>query len=273
MSATKVKCPNCGNPISAENINIQKMTALCGNCDSVFVFTDLPENLIQREKYKRLNVPTPGNLRIVEDTDERLHMTLKWSIRQDWSTNIAIVGFVFVLALLAAALSIGEENATAWLVFSILLFTYPLYYAGLYALNRTHISIDKDVLSIHTTPLYYPGYGARTVPTDEISGIRTAVSHHYKTMNQHTSSTPEENLFYDVVAVLQDGRTRRLLEFHSYQETHTIAQRLQAHLAYLTHSYSNALVDSDDAEWDDLSVLLADGEVAAAGGLGADGND
>ena len=38
----QVNCPNCGEKVPADHINIQKMTAVCPACDTIFSF-DLPE--------------------------------------------------------------------------------------------------------------------------------------------------------------------------------------------------------------------------------------
>ena len=58
----QVICPNCGEKVTAENINIQKMTAVCAACDTVFPF-DLPEVKIKRRKVK---LPTKLTLRDTE---------------------------------------------------------------------------------------------------------------------------------------------------------------------------------------------------------------
>ena len=63
----QVNCPNCGEKLPAENINIQKMTAVCPACDTVFSF-DLPA-----DKAKRRKVKQPAKLNLRDDND-RLQM-------------------------------------------------------------------------------------------------------------------------------------------------------------------------------------------------------
>jgi ssDNA-binding Zn-finger/Zn-ribbon topoisomerase 1 len=47
----QMTCPNCGETVSAENINIQQMGAVCPYCDSVFRF-ELPGEKAKRRKIK-----------------------------------------------------------------------------------------------------------------------------------------------------------------------------------------------------------------------------
>ena len=56
-----MNCPNCGEKVPASHINIQKMTAVCPACDTVFSF-DVPET----QKAKRRKVKQPANLMLTE---------------------------------------------------------------------------------------------------------------------------------------------------------------------------------------------------------------
>ena len=73
----QVNCPNCGEKVPAENINIQKMTAVCPACDTVFSF-DLPE---AETKAKRRKVKQPSKL-MIQDNDT-LQMAFQTNFRLD----------------------------------------------------------------------------------------------------------------------------------------------------------------------------------------------
>src|SRR5438477_9183094 len=73
----QVTCPNCGEKVAAENINIQKMTAVCAACDTVFPF-DLPE-----AKAKRRKVKQPAHLDLLDI--ETLQMEFWTNFRLDRS--------------------------------------------------------------------------------------------------------------------------------------------------------------------------------------------
>ena len=61
----ELKCPNCGETIPAENINIQEMVALCGECHHVFEFT---RGTVAR-KAKRHAPPRPERVQVCADDD------------------------------------------------------------------------------------------------------------------------------------------------------------------------------------------------------------
>jgi DNA-directed RNA polymerase subunit M/transcription elongation factor TFIIS len=65
MEPMELKCPNCGEVIPAENINIQEMVALCGECHHVFEFT---RSAIAR-KAKRHIPPQPERVQVHVDDD------------------------------------------------------------------------------------------------------------------------------------------------------------------------------------------------------------
>ena len=57
----RLACPDCGEPIAADNINVNEMVAVCGNCDTVFRF-DVPD-----EKTKRRKTRQPDRLHVLEE--------------------------------------------------------------------------------------------------------------------------------------------------------------------------------------------------------------
>ena len=70
-TATQLSCPNCGESIPPDKINIQQTLALCPACGTVFNFgDDLSPKLA---KVKRRKAKQPDQITVTED-DTRLEM-------------------------------------------------------------------------------------------------------------------------------------------------------------------------------------------------------
>jgi hypothetical protein len=115
----EVNCPNCGEKVTAENINIQKMTAVCAACDTVFPF-ELPE-----AKAKRRKVKQPAKLTL-RDT-ETLQMEFWTNFRLDrneafLSSTIGGISMAFMALLL-----IGSQDVPPILPVVFLLIAFALF--------------------------------------------------------------------------------------------------------------------------------------------------
>ena len=134
-----VNCPNCGEKVTAENINIQKMTAVCGACDTVFRF-DLPEAKAKRRKAKQ-----PA--RIVLRDAETLQMEFRTNFRLD--RNEAFISSIFGITSLTliALLLFGQQKSPFFLPFAFLLGALGFFYwLMLIVFNKTHIEMDENAI-------------------------------------------------------------------------------------------------------------------------------
>src|SRR5579859_246809 len=145
----QVKCPNCHQIVTAENINIQRMTAVCAACDTVFPF-ELPEPT--GRKVKRRKVKQPANFTL-HDT-ETLHMEFWTNFRLDQNGTVvsSILGFVSITVI--ALLLIGANDVPPILPLVLLLFAVGiLYRLALTVVNKTHIDMDEDAIRVVRKPL------------------------------------------------------------------------------------------------------------------------
>src|SRR5689334_5121847 len=133
----QVNCPNCGAKVTAENINIHKMTAVCGACDTVFSF-DLPESKIKRRKIKQ-----PVKL-AVRDA-ESLHMEFPANFRTGRNETVAIslVGTVVMLGMAGMMASTGRVPLFLPALF-LSIAAACAYALVLTIVNKTHIEMDED---------------------------------------------------------------------------------------------------------------------------------
>lgn len=170
----KLNCPECATPIPAENINIQKMAAVCPNCGAVFQFEP------PQAKAKRRKVHQPQELEL-HDTDARLSMAFRtnWRLSQDASfisTLSMSASSTFVTLLTAGSLSseILSGDPFIWVVPAILaLITLGLYYlTALNVYNKTHIEMDDQNITVSRKPLSAFWEQASRVSLAGITSIR-----------------------------------------------------------------------------------------------------
>lgn len=145
----QLHCPQCNQSVKAEQINIQRMVALCESCSSVFEFSS------QRQKAKRRKAKRPQRLRIL--ADEPLHLAFRTNFRLDKSESFqgsAVMSGVFsLLTLLMTGLFLDGE-APVFLPFIFLLMAAAsLYSLATIVYNQTHIRLDSDTLSVARRPL------------------------------------------------------------------------------------------------------------------------
>ncbi len=145
----QLQCPQCDQPVKAEQINIQQMVALCDACSSVFDIN------LQRAKSKRRKVKRPPGLRIL--ADDPLHLAFRTNFRLDKSENFsasAILSGVFSLVtLMMIGLYIaGEVPIFLPLVFALMALA-ALYSLATITYNQTHIWLDEHAIHIARRPL------------------------------------------------------------------------------------------------------------------------
>jgi len=263
MSATKLKCPNCGAPIPSKNINIQKMVAVCEECDSVFTFDDLSDSLQQSNSaIAKVKPIAPPEQATINRTPDSLELKLKWSIKTEWTLNLVIMGIWLAVALFIVFMGVlsGAKGILVVGGLGMLLSVLPAYYFATLFANSTHVRVQDGQLHIESRPLYYPGHGKKTIALDEIEHIYAEPSRYYSIMNHDITYTRHEDLFYDVVVELTDGKLKRLVEFINYEHSLYIVQEVELYLHEA--SYDNAtLFESNKYDSTLLDAPLIDGEL------------
>ncbi len=213
----QVTCPNCGEKVTAENINIQKMMAVCPACDTVFPF-DVPEV----QKAKRRKVKPPAKLML--NDEDTLHMAFYTNFRLDKDGNfissLMLSGGMGLIAVLL--ISTGSAPLLVTLVFALITLV-SIYRAALTVVNKTHIEMDEDSIKVTRKPLPNPLNQGYEVSLSNVTAIKyeeTALS------KKEAYDTPR----YQVWAETAEGNRRTIVNDVIEDYAVFIAQHLQERL-------------------------------------------
>lgn len=212
-----LNCPNCGEKVPASHINIQKMTAVCPACDTVFSF-DVPET----QKAKRRKVKQPVNLML--NDDDALHMAFYTNFRLgengDFvSSAMLTFGMGFIALLLIAT---GKAPLLVTLPFAFIALA-ALYRAALTVANKTHIEMDDDTIKVMRKPLPSPFTQGHDV---SLAGV-TAIKYEETALSKKEAYDMPR---YVVWAETTDGTRRTIVNDVTEDYAVFIAQRLEERL-------------------------------------------
>jgi transcription initiation factor TFIIIB Brf1 subunit/transcription initiation factor TFIIB len=214
----QVCCPNCGAKVSADNINIQRMTAVCAACDTVFSF-DLPEI---KPKTKWRDVSQPEKM-VLRDADT-LRMDFATNFRLDRNANF-FMGTAGGIGASVIALMLGADpEVPGLLTLSILVIAaFLFYWSVLTVLNKTHIEMDEDLIAVERKPFPNPFEQKLEILLDGVTGFKyeeTAIS------KKEAYDTPR----YRVLAETTDGISRTIVTDVIEDYAVFIAQTLEERL-------------------------------------------
>lgn len=237
----QVNCPNCGEKVTAENINIQKMTAVCAACDTVFPF-DLS---VPEAKAKRRKVKQPLKLMLRED--DTLHMEFWTNFRLDQSEAFLSGIFGIISLFISLLIMMSSSDAPFILPLSFLLAAVGLFYwMALTVVNKTHIVMDEDSISVTRKPLPNPLVQAHKVL---LAGV-TAIKYEETPISKKEGfDTPR----FRVWAEMADGSRRIIVTDMIEEYAVFITQRLEERL-YATDTEA----DRDVSRLEDGAQRLED---------------
>ena len=148
----KINCPSCGNPVSADNLNIQTNIAKCTNCDGIFSIGEQVEKLSNQNKISQ-EILRPEGVELTYFQDE-----LDISVEQPWGTfeQIFMSFFPFFLIMITSAFVEGISPSpiakagliTIWLASIIGYFAYFFIRKK----HKIYFHIDDQYLSIERRP-------------------------------------------------------------------------------------------------------------------------
>ncbi|MCY4021099.1 MAG: hypothetical protein OXG39_16940 [Chloroflexi bacterium] len=145
----QLHCPRCNHPIEAEQINIQKLVALCAQCSGVFDISH------PRAKAKRRKVRRPPHLR--QYSQDPLHLGFRTNFRLDKSESFqssAILSGVFSLVtLLMTGLFLEGEVPIFLPLMFVIMAIAAIYALATNAYNQTHIRIEDEAIHVSRAPL------------------------------------------------------------------------------------------------------------------------
>ena len=246
-------CPNCGEQIAAENINVQKMIAVCHACDSVFSF-DSPDG--DGVKAKRRKVKKPQHLTLYEN-DSNLHMAFRtnWRLEHDGAfIATGIIGTSLVGTLLSYISRVQTGTETALPIAGLIVLTLLAYYImALIVYNATHIEMDDTSIKVSRKPL--PGLATlnqANLNEVSLSGVTDFQCEETEISKREQYDTPR----YRVQANLADGNRRMIITDVTEEYAYFITQQLEAHLheepeidtSHLTYADTNSVEIVDFAE-------------------------
>lgn len=238
----QVQCPNCGAKVSAENINIQKMTAVCTVCDTVFPF-ELPE---AKTKTKWRDVRQPDKLTLRDA--ETLRMEFATNFRLEKSQGFILGTFGGLGLILLSLLIIAEAKTPGPMPVVFLLMAAALFYwSALTVLNKTHIEMDEDAITIERKPLPSLFDKRHDVPLDGVTAIKyeeTAIS------KKEGYDTPRYRVWAETTA----GISRTIVNDVTEEYAVYIAQALQERLYIDSTPEITDLENDDHGPQDDLNV-------------------
>jgi hypothetical protein len=229
-----VNCPNCGEKVTAENINIQKMTAVCPACDTVFAF-DLPEAKAKRRKVKQ---PAKVNVR----DDDTLQMDFWTNFRLDRSEAFisSLIGGISMIGV--GLLILSAEGPPPIIPMIILLVGLGFFYSlALTVFNKTHIEMDEESIKIARKPLPNPLNQGHEV---SLAGVAAIKYEETEVSKKEGYDTPR----YRVWAETTDGRRRTIVNDVTEEYAVFIAQRLEERLQMNADPDVSRLEDRADDE-------------------------
>ncbi len=226
-----LSCPQCNQPVSAADINIQQLVAICTSCDNVFSFSsDLP-------KSKRRKAGQPEYLDLNEADD--LRISFRSNFRLDKNENFissAIMTIVFAsIALLMIGLRVEENIPVILPIAFALSAAFAAYWVALIAYNKTHIVMDPSKIRVSRGPL--PSYGQER--EIELNNVVSIFSEETTASQKEGYDTPR----YHVWAKLVDNRRKLIVADVTDDYGLFIAQRLQEYLD-----------DDKESDWKHLSL-------------------
>lgn len=217
----QITCPNCGQTITAEHINIQKMAAVCPACHHVFSF-DLPTTKTKRRKVKQ-----PEGLTL-RDEDHLLSM----SFRTNWrlERNQTFLGGMVSGGMMAlvTGLMINEYFETGDVPFIlpivIAIVALGMFYAAATVMyNKTYIAMTDDEIQVKRGPL--PATDS-TPQRIDLAGVVSIGYEETVASKQEGYDTPRYRLW----AEMADGTRRTILNDLVEDYAAFISQRMQEHL-------------------------------------------
>ncbi len=212
-----LNCPECSAQVNTEDINIQKLVAICNKCGHLFQFDDKLEG---SSKTKFIPRPQPKQV-TVENQINQLTVEWRWWGKDSVEKVITILVWpmLFYFFLFENLSDFGQSSTIPFLPYipHIFIGTAVLYSLALQFLNSTTFVIDEFEFKLRHGPL--PWLGNRTMSRDDIVQLFTKEVVERK--RRRTTSS------FHLFAILQNGKDLRLISTGSQPE---IAQYIEQEL-------------------------------------------
>lgn len=197
----QLTCPNCRKRIRAEDINIEKLVAVCAHCDHVFSFGEE----LSRAAYRKPEVLLPPGIEAYSMLSE-LNIEIDWrQSKSGFLTFFTIVWNAFLLPFVVVAIASQTYEMLLFLSLHLSVGIGLLYYTLTVFLNKTFIIVDAYNLHVEHKPLRLPFYPDRHIPVGEIGQL-----HIEKYVASRTNNRPD--YAFAVVATLTNQENLKLVK-------------------------------------------------------------
>jgi hypothetical protein len=219
-----VECRNCGETVSAEDINIDKLVAKCGACHSVFGF-DIAGG--KSDTRKRTAIAMPKSM-TVENQGGELVITHRWR-------NLVVVIFLTIFTLVwngmvwtffSITLAEGLGLFAAFLSIFMVVGVGLAYLTLAIMLNSTEIRASSRRLTVKSGPLPFPG--SVDVHSEDIDQIWVEENISQSRSSNGRTST---SVHFPVFMRMQDGTKKTLLRYGQDSDMSLfLEQQIEMHL-------------------------------------------
>lgn len=159
-----LKCPRCSAAISANDVNVDLMVALCRSCNGTVELARAQPRASQRDRPPDalLELMAPPRGLMVREEGETLIIRWRWF---EWSASLLFVGFFtvfwngFLVFWYAIALSNLGQGGLCMAVFPVLHVATGIglaYWLIARLVNVTQVSVTPTHLTVAHGPLWWP---------------------------------------------------------------------------------------------------------------------
>ncbi len=222
----QLNCESCGEPIAAEDVNLERAMAKCRACNAVFSFAErLPATPGQPD---RGEVGQPERIKL-HDAGAEVVFSWRWfRAAYLFLVFFAIAWDAFLIFWYSMAVSDkGPPGEMRWLMI-----VFPLahvavgvgltYFVIAAFFNRTEVRLTAERLTVHHGPLPWPGN--RDLACDDLSKLYCSED---VRRGRHGTMTR-----YTLNALLQDGKKVTLLSgLEEFEEALFLEQQIEARLS------------------------------------------
>ncbi|OWY25886.1 hypothetical protein C7N43_32940 [Sphingobacteriales bacterium UPWRP_1] len=218
----QLNCEQCGAPVSANNINIEKAIAKCDLCGAVFSFENkIPPPVAEKPP---LNLELPEGIDMLKLSSE-LTLYVKWSsafnkflILFSAIWNSVVFFFVLIAILTGQLIILLFISVHLAIAIGLTWYLVALWY------NTTEISVNRQMISVRHKPIWVPFYRNRDIAAIDIQQLfsREYVAGTVNRQPRHA---------FEVRLLTTGGKELRLLHgLKSPQQAQYIEQEIEKYL-------------------------------------------
>ncbi len=160
----QLNCPNCRQPVPAQDINISQLVAKCRQCGQVFSF----EEKVRRAPRQREEVLLPPGIQAFSLLSE-LNIEVRWrESSNSFLMFFTLIWNAFIIPFVVIAISSGQFGMLLGLSLHLLVGVGLIYNTLATLLNTTTIILNHYRLSIQHQPLRMPFYPNRELSVAEV---------------------------------------------------------------------------------------------------------